>query len=71
MINYYARKAMTMDPLIDKPQRTENELRIALEHVTRQLIEVETDKKASARSFNERLADLKAERDAIIEQLGQ
>lgn len=60
-----------MDPLIDKPQRSPSELREALEHVTRQIIEVENDKKARNRDFNERLKDLRAERDAIIEQLGQ
>ena len=60
-----------MDPLIDKPQRTDDELRMALEHVTRQIIEVEAEKKASAKNYNERLADLKSERDAIIEQLSQ
>ncbi len=60
-----------MDDMIDKPQRNADELRKALEHVTRQMIEVEADKKASNKSYNERLADLKAERDAIVEQLGQ
>lgn len=60
-----------MDPLIDKPQRSPSELREALEHVTRQVIEVENDKKARNKDFNERLKDLRAERDAIIEQLGQ
>lgn len=60
-----------MDPLIDKPQRSPSELREALEHVTRQIIEVENDKKARNKDFNERLKDLRAERDAIIEQLGQ
>jgi hypothetical protein len=60
-----------MDDMIDKPQRNADELRKALEHVTRQMIEVEADKKASNKTYNERLADLKAERDAIVEQLGQ
>lgn len=60
-----------MDPLIDKPQRSPIELREALEHITRQIIEVENDKKARNKDFNERLRDLRAERDAIIEQLGQ
>ena len=56
---------------VEKPQRNADELRMALEHVTRQMIEVEADKKASNKTYNERLADLKAERDAIVEQLGQ
>ena len=60
-----------MDLLIDKPQRTPYELREALEHVDRQIIEQEALKKAAAKSYNERLKDLKSERDAIIEQLGQ
>ena len=60
-----------MDDMIDKPQRNADELRKALEHVTRQMIEVEADKKAANKSYNERLADLRAERDAIVEQLGQ
>lgn len=60
-----------MDPLIDKPQRSPYELREALEHVTRQIIEVENDKKTRNKDFNERLKDLRAERDAIIEQLGE
>lgn len=60
-----------MDELIDKPQRSGDELRCALEHITRQIIEVEAQKKAAAKNYNERLKDLKAERDAIIEQLGE
>ena len=55
----------------EKPQRTPDELRQSLENIDRQLIEVEADKKASAKAYNERIKDLKAERDAIIEQLGQ
>lgn len=58
-----------MDELIDKPQRTPDELRRALENVDRQIIEVEAEKKASAKNYNERLKDLKSERDAIVEQL--
>ena len=58
-----------MDDYIDKPQRTPDELRRSLENVDRQIIEVEDDKKAAAKQYNERLKDLKAERDAIIEQL--
>jgi len=58
-----------MDEFMDKPQRTPDELRRSLENVDRQIIEVEADKKASAKEYNERLKDLKAERDAIIEQL--
>ena len=58
-----------MDEFIDKPQRTPDELRMALENVDRQIIEVEAEKKASAKNYNERLKDLKAERDAVIEQL--
>lgn len=53
----------------ETPQRTIPQLRELLEHVTRQIIEVEGDKKAAAKRYNERLADLKSERDAIIEQL--
>lgn len=60
-----------MDEYIDKPQRNEDELLRSLEHVTRQIIEVEADKKATVKNFNERLKDLREERDAIIEQLGQ
>lgn len=59
-----------MDSLIDKPQRTPDELRRALENVDRQMIEVEVMKKAVVKDYNERLKDLKSERDAIIEQLG-
>ena len=58
-----------MDDLIDKPQRTPDELRRSLENIDRQIIEVEALKKESAKGYNERLKDLKAERDAIIEQL--
>lgn len=58
-----------MDDYIDKPQRTPDELRRSLENIDRQIIEVEADKKAAAKQYNERLKDLKAERDAIIEQL--
>lgn len=58
-----------MDVFLDKPQRTPTELRISLENIDRQLIEVENEKKASNKQFNERIKDLKAERDAIIEQL--
>ena len=58
-----------MDEFMDKPQRTPDELRRSLENIDRQIIEVEADKKASAKEYNERLKDLKAERDAIIEQL--
>ena len=46
-----------MDPLISKPQRSPEELRMALENVTRQMIEVENDKKETAKRFNERLKD--------------
>ena len=60
-----------MDPLISKPQRSPEELRMALENVTRQMIEVENDKKATAKRFNERLKDLKFERDAIVQELGE
>ena len=60
-----------MDPLIEKPQRTVPELRAALEHVTRQMIEVENDKKAANKNYNERLKDLKFERDAIVQELGE
>ena len=60
-----------MDEFIDEPQRTPEELRRSLENIDRQLIEVEADKKAAAKGYNERIKDLKAERDAIIEQLGQ
>ena len=60
-----------MDPLISKPQRSPEELRVALENVTRQMIEVENDKKASAKRFNERLKDLRFERDAIVQELGE
>lgn len=56
---------------IHKPQRSPAELREALEHVTRQMIEVEKDKKESAKRFNERLKDLKYERDAIVQELGE
>ena len=59
-----------MDVFLDKPQRTPEELRISLENIDRQLIEVEEEKKAAAKQYNERIKDLKAERDAIIEQLG-
>ena len=60
-----------MDPLISKPQRSPEELRMALENVTRQMIEVENDKKESAKRFNERLKDLRFERDAIVQELGE
>lgn len=60
-----------MDPLINKPQRSPEELRMALENVTRQMIEVENDKKESAKRFNERLKDLRYERDAIVQELGE
>ena len=60
-----------MDEFIDEPQRTPDELRRSLENIDRQLIEVESEKKASMRTYNERIKDLKAERDAIIEQLGE
>ena len=60
-----------MDEFIDTPQRTPEELRMSLENIDRQLIEVEAEKKSSAKAYNERIKDLKAERDAIIEQLGQ
>ena len=60
-----------MDQLISKPQRSPEELRVALENVTRQMIEVENDKKASAKRFNERLKDLRFERDAIVQELGE
>lgn len=60
-----------MDPLISKPQRSPEELRMALENVTRQMIEVENDKKETAKRFNERLKDLKFERDAIVQELGE
>jgi hypothetical protein len=60
-----------MDEYIDKPQRTPDELRLSLENVDRQMIEVEAEKKAAVKNYNERLKDLKSERDAIIEQLGQ
>ena len=60
-----------MDEYIDTPQRTPDELRRSLENIDRQLIEVEAEKKAAAKNYNERLKDLKSERDAIIEQLGQ
>ena len=56
---------------IHKPQRSPAELREALEHVTRQMIEVENDKKESAKRLNERLKDLKYERDAIVQELGE
>ena len=59
-----------MDVFLDKPHRTPEELRISLENIDRQLIEVEEEKKAAAKQYNERIKDLKAERDAIIEQLG-
>jgi hypothetical protein len=59
-----------MDDYIDTPQRTPDELRLSLENVDRQMIEVEAQKKAAVKDFNERIKDLKAERDAIIEQLG-
>lgn len=58
-----------MDSFMDKPQRTPEELRMSLENIDRQLIEVENEKKASNKAYNERIKDLKAERDAIIEQL--
>lgn len=58
-----------MDEFMDTPQRTPDELRRSLENIDRQLIEVEESKKETAKQFNERLKDLKAERDAIIEQL--
>ena len=60
-----------MDELAEKPQRSPLELRESLEHVTRQIIEVEAQKKEANRNFNERLKDLKYERDAIIQQLGE
>ena len=60
-----------MDEFMDTPQRTPEELRMSLENIDRQLIEVEAEKKAAAKQYNERIKDLKAERDAIIEQLGQ
>ena len=60
-----------MDELAEKPQRSPIELREALEHVTRQIIEVEAQKKEANKNFNERLKDLKYERDAIIQQLGE
>lgn len=60
-----------MDELADKPQRSPLELRESLEHVTRQIIEVEAQKKEANKNFNERLKDLKYERDAIIQQLGE
>ena len=60
-----------MDPLISKPQRSPEELRMALENVTRQMIEVENDKRESAKRFNERLKDLRFERDAIVQELGE
>ena len=60
-----------MDPLINMPQRSPVELRMALENVTRQMIEVENDKKESAKRFNERLKDLRYERDAIVQELGE
>jgi len=60
-----------VDEFIDEPQRTPAQLRESLENIDRQLIEVEAEKKASAKAYNERIKDLKAERDAIIEQLGQ
>ena len=59
-----------MDEFIDEPQRTPEQLRLSLENIDRQLIEVEAQKKAAAKNFNERIKDLKSERDAIIEQLG-
>lgn len=59
-----------MDDYIDEPQRTPEQLRMSLENVDRQMIEVEAQKKAAVKDFNERIKDLKAERDAIIEQLG-
>ena len=59
-----------MDEYIDTPQRTPEQLRLSLENIDRQLIEVEAQKKAAAKNFNERIKDLKSERDAIIEQLG-
>ena len=58
-----------MDEFMDTPQRSPDELRRSLENIDRQIIEVEASKKESAKAFNERLKDLKAERDAIIEQL--
>lgn len=60
-----------MDELANKPQRSPLELRESLEHVTRQIIEVEAQKKEANKNFNERLKDLKYERDAIIQQLGE
>ena len=60
-----------MDEFMDTPQRTPDELRRSLEHIDRQIIEVEAEKKAAAKTYNERLKDLKSERDAIIEQLGE
>lgn len=60
-----------MDELAEKPQRSPIELRESLEHVTRQIIEVEAQKKEANKNFNERLKDLKYERDAIIQQLGE
>jgi len=60
-----------MDEFADKPQRSPEELRLALEHVSRQLNEVENDKRAANKNFNERIKDLKFERDAILEQLGE
>jgi len=59
-----------MDEFMDTPQRTPEQLRLSLENIDRQLIEVEAQKKAAAKNFNERIKDLKSERDAIIEQLG-
>lgn len=59
-----------MDEYIDTPQRTPEQLRLSLENIDRQLIEIEAQKKAAAKNFNERIKDLKSERDAIIEQLG-
>lgn len=59
-----------MDDYINEPQRTPEQLRLSLENVDRQMIEVEAQKKAAVKDFNERIKDLKAERDAIIEQLG-
>ena len=60
-----------MDEFIDTPQRTPDELRRSLENIDRQIIEVEAEKKAAAKIYNERLKDLKSERDAIIEQLSE
>lgn len=60
-----------MDEFIDTPQRTPDELRRSLENIDRQIIEVEAEKKAAAKTYNERLKDLKSERDAIIEQLSE